>query len=208
MLSDLGFGHLPLVQEISVYFDKLNINSDRWNTGLAAIQVVVETMWCDTTGSCKNKRLHRYMKSRDELLLDKISIEEENGEPCKILTANEDCIVANANNTSGRNAPNGLTWIDYWRAMAEEYDTMLHCSSCGKVIFVGEVPKLMKLMYQQTGDTPEAHRAIGGHIWIQGGESFSGGRYITPMCPECNAQRGEKIRIRKDSIVCKEITLD
>lgn len=53
----------------------------------------------------------------------------------------------------------------------------------------------------------ENHRAHGSHIWIKSPEdkSYVGGRYITPLCPECNGQHGKDINIRKAAVYCKEL---
>jgi len=136
----------------------------------------------------------------------KKEIEEQYGS-CKVLTAHRDNILKNSEGTGDRGAEKGWTWIDYWRAMTGNHESRLFCSSCGQVIFVGDVPKIMKELYIATGDTVEQHRAIGGHVWIEEPISgqYPGGYYITPLCPECNAKRGEEIPIIKGSRVCKEL---
>ena len=137
---------------------------------------------------------------------DKKEIEEQYGS-CKVLTAHRDNILKNSEGTGNRGAEKGWTWIDYWRAMTGNHESRLFCSSCGQVIFVGDVPKIMKELYIATGDTVEQHRAIGGHVWIEEPISgqYPGGYYITPLCPVCNAKRGEEIPIIKGSRVCKEL---
>lgn len=102
----------------------------------------------------------------------------------------------NAERTGDRSAYGGISWIDYWRAMTGNHATTLHCSSCGKEIVVG----LSALL------NPE-NQAIGGHIWLTApaGADWQGGRFITPLCPACNAKRGEQIPLKEDSILCKEL---
>lgn len=141
-----------------------------------------------------------------EFLEYKKKIEETYG-PCKVLTANQDTILKNSEDTGNLEAENGWSWIDYWRAMTGNHETRLFCSSCGQVIFVGDVPKIMKDLYFKTGDSIESHKAIGGHVTIKTPESmkYPGGRYITPLCPKCNAKRGEEITIIKGARVCKEL---
>ena len=136
----------------------------------------------------------------------KQAVEKENGE-CQILHAQNTHNKKNCGKTGDRNAPKGVSWIDYWRAMTGNHESRLFCSSCGQVIFVGDVPKIMKDLYVATGDTVEQHRAIGGHVKIEKPRSgqYPGGNYITPLCPVCNAKRGEVIPIIKGSRVCKEL---
>ena len=136
----------------------------------------------------------------------KKSVEEQFG-ACKVLTANQDTTLKNCEHSSNRTAEKGWSWIDYWRAMTGNHESRLFCSSCGQVIFVGDVPKIMRDLYVETGDSVERHKAIGGHVWIKKTESgkYPGGRYITPLCPECNNKRGIEIPIIKGSRVCKEL---
>lgn len=133
-------------------------------------------------------------------------IEEEYGE-CQILHAERDHSKKNCGKTSDRNAPKGVPWIDYWRAMTVNHDNTMKCSSCGKVIFVGDPTDEQKKEFSKGEDTVEKHRAHGGHIWVNSpaDESFVGGRYITPLCPECNGQHGKDINIKKGSEYCKEL---
>lgn len=112
--------------------------------------------------------------------------------------------MTNANNTSDRDADHNWSWIDYWRAMTGIMDEPLHCSSCGKEIFTGTIPLVKSLEYAANKDKT-SHKAEGGHIWITGTDNVPGGRYITPLCPECNAQRGKQIPVKKDSVVFKEL---
>ena len=136
----------------------------------------------------------------------KKSIEEQFGN-CRVLTANQDTKLKNCENTAERSAEKGWSWIDYWRAMTGNHESRLFCSSCGQVIFVGDVPKIMKDLYVATGDTVERHKAMGGHVWVKppSNGQYPGGRYITPLCPVCNAKRGEELPIIKGSRVCKEL---
>ena len=136
----------------------------------------------------------------------KQEVEYEFGE-CTILHSNFDHKERNCGNTEGRIAYKFVTWIDYWRAMTGNSATTMCCSSCGKEIFVGEPTSAQKLKFSVRGDKVENHRAHGGHIWVDSPASkeYTGGRYITPLCPECNGQHGKEINIRKDSIYCKEL---
>lgn len=115
-----------------------------------------------------------------------------------------DGVMTNANNTSDRDADKNVSWIDYWRAMTGNYSERLNCSSCGKEIYVGEIPSSALLKYKRNGDN-SSHKAEGGHIWLQGTQNEPGGRYITPLCPECNAKRGQKIPVKKGSVIFKEL---
>lgn len=36
-------------------------------------------------------------------------------------------------------------------------------------------------------------------------DTFTGGRYITPLCPDCNAKRGQQIPMKKGITLCKEL---
>ena len=47
--------------------------------------------------------------------------------------------MANAKNTSDREVNYGISWINYWRAMTSIFDNLLHCLSCGKEIYAGEI---------------------------------------------------------------------
>lgn len=136
----------------------------------------------------------------------KKGIEEQFGN-CKVLTANRDTTLKNCSGTSDRSADKGWSWIDYWRAMTGNHESRLFCSSCGQVIFVGDVPKIMQDLYIATDDSVERHKATGGHVWINTPKSgnYAGGRYILPLCPVCNAKLGEEIQIIKGSRVCKEL---
>lgn len=135
----------------------------------------------------------------------KKSIEEQFGS-CRVLTANQDTSLANCKGTSNLIAEKGWSWIDYWRAMTGNHEARLFCSSCGQVIFVGDVPKIMKDMYVATGDTVERHKAMGGHVLVKkpANGKYPEGRYITPLCPACNNKRGEVIPIIKGSRICQE----
>lgn len=115
-----------------------------------------------------------------------------------------DGVMTNAKNTSDRDADKNVSWIDYWKAMTEHHEDPLHCSSCGKEIYAGEIPDSVKLRYGLLGDK-SSHKAVGGHIWLQGSQTEPGGRYITPLCPECNAKRGQKIPVKKGSVIFKEL---
>ena len=86
-----------------------------------------------------------------------------------ILTVNEGGMFKNAEKTGDRDAHGGVSWIDYWRAITGEYATTMYCSSCGKEIVVGEPTKDQKLDWDLMGESEEAHKAEGGHIWINAG---------------------------------------
>ena len=128
------------------------------------------------------------------------------GEP-DIVTVTQSGNVKNAEKTGDRDAHGGVSWIDYWRAVTQNYATTLHCSSCGKEIIVGEPTSEQKLEWQLMGETVDEHKAEGGHIWLTApeGADWQGGRYITPLCPACNAKRGQQIFLRKGSALCKEV---
>lgn len=128
-------------------------------------------------------------------------------QPCRVLTANHDTILKNNNGSSGRVAEKDWPWIEYWRAMTGVTETRLTCSSCGEVIFVGDVPKVMQNLYLSAGDSPDRHKACGGHLWVNSPKSgkYLGGRYIAPLCPGCNNKRGENIPILKGTRICKEL---
>lgn len=107
--------------------------------------------------------------------------------------------IKNATRTSDRYADKGVSWINYWRALAGDYDNELTCSSCGQKI-VAEIP-LHEFLFGEGNVT----QAVGGHVWIPGTNDYKGGRYITPLCPACNAKRGEYIPILKGSKFVKEL---
>lgn len=136
----------------------------------------------------------------------KKSIEDEFGE-CQILHANYDHDLKNCGKTGDRNAPLNLYWIDYWRAMTGNHSNMLYCSSCGKEIFNGKPTAIQKWKFSQGDDTVDKHKAHGGHVWIKSpkDKSYIGGRYITPLCPNCNGQHGKDITIKQGSVYCKEL---
>ena len=97
-----------------------------------------------------------------------------------------------------------VSWIYYWRAMTGLHSGTMACSSCGKEIYTGFVTLEMRTKY---GDKVNEHKAEGGHVWVDApdGSNFKGGRYITPLCPACNAKRGQQITILKGSVLCKEL---
>lgn len=131
---------------------------------------------------------------------------EKNFGTCTILTSNSSGSMTNANKTGDRDAYKGIDWIDYWRAMTEDYSNTLYCSSCGKEITNN--PSLSQYArFSQGDDSPGKHKAFGGHIWVTAGpnETFTGGRYITPLCPDCNAKRGQQIPMKKGITLCKEL---
>ena len=136
----------------------------------------------------------------------KQAVEKENGE-CQILHAQNTHNKKNCGKTGDRDAPKGVSWIDYWRAMTGKLSEILECSSCGKTIIVGEPTEEQKKEFTKGDDTVEKHKAHGGHIWVKTPEDkkFVGGRYITPLCPKCNGQHGKEIPIRKGSVYCKEL---
>ena len=127
---------------------------------------------------------------------------------CTILDCKSDHKKKNCGNTGDRTAYKGVSWIDYWRAMTGKTDASMFCSSCGKEIFVGEPTLEQTLKFSRGTDKVENHRAHGGHIWVNStpaNSAYTGGRYITPLCPECNGQHGKEINIRKGSEYCKEL---
>lgn len=146
------------------------------------------------------------MKSKQDLIKFKGELEEKFG-PCRVLTANQNTTLTNAINTNSRNDFNGFSWIEYWRAMTCNYDTNLFCCSCGKAIYVGDVPEVLNKLYEVAGDKPENHKACGGHVLVQPAPSgkYPGGLYIAPLCPACNAKHGDIIPIRKGTKICKEM---
>lgn len=136
----------------------------------------------------------------------KEEIERQFGK-CKVLTANQDTTLMKCEETDNLTMLNGLSWIDYWRTMTGNHETRLFCSSCGQVIFVGEVPQIMKNLYVATGDSLESHKAMGGHVLIKRPESgkYPGGKYIIPLCPHCFDKQEEEISIIKGSRICQEL---
>lgn len=113
---------------------------------------------------------------------------------CTILTAEGNLTIHNAGNTSGRKAYKGADWIDYWQALSGNHSHVLYCSSCGKKIIVGQATFQEHLEFSKNGDSVEKHKACGGHLWVSApqGANYTGGRYITPLCPACN---NKEIRI-------------
>lgn len=146
------------------------------------------------------------MKTKQELKAYKSEIESECGR-CTILNVIKSNNKKNCNNTDDRKAAKGWSWIDYWRAMTGNSETQLSCASCGKIIYVGPIPKMMERMYALTGDKPENHVAHGGHVWVNTPKSgkYKGGIYIVPLCPYCNGQHGKDIIIKEGSVLCKEL---
>lgn len=146
------------------------------------------------------------MKTKQELMAYKSDIVSDFGS-CTVLNVTKDNLMTNCNNTADRKAAKGWSWIEYWRAMTGKTDTQLSCASCGKLIYVGSIPKMMERMYALTGDEPEKHIAHGGHVWVNAPKDakYSGGRYIVPLCPYCNGQHGQKILIKEGSVLCKEL---
>lgn len=69
---------------------------------------------------------------------------EANHKEYMTLCVGDDVFLQNGNNTSERKAPKGYSWIDYWRAMSGNHESSLECSSCGKMIFVDEIPQMLK----------------------------------------------------------------
>lgn len=126
---------------------------------------------------------------------------------CVVLNANKEHTKKNCGGTGNRVAPKNYSWIDYWRAMTGNYSSTMVCSSCGKEIFVGSPTEEQKKKFSKGDDTIEKHRAQGGHVWVNApsNKDYSGGRYITPLCPECNGQHDKHIPIRKGAEYCKEL---
>lgn len=81
----------------------------------------------------------------------------------QVLQTKMNGTMTNANDTSDRDADHNWPWIDYWRAMTGHYENPLHCSSCGKEIFTGDIPKAKQQEYESKGDKT-SHKAEGGHI--------------------------------------------
>ncbi len=132
---------------------------------------------------------------------------EETFGVCTILHSNFDHKETNCGNTGGRIAHKSMSWVDYWRAMTGNTSATMCCSSCGKEIFVGEPTLEQTLKFSRGTDKVENHRAHGGHIWVKSpaDKAYTGGRYITPLCPECNGQHGKEINILKGAVYCKEL---
>ena len=125
-----------------------------------------------------------------------------------ILNAEKDVCLLNAGNTGNRDAHGGKSWINYWRAITRNHDSILHCSSCGKVIFVGDLAQdQVRKYYLPIGGKIEDHQAHGGHLWVVAPKeaTWSGGRYIAPLCPACNAKHNQQIVIKAGSVLCKEV---
>lgn len=133
----------------------------------------------------------------------KQEVEKEFGE-CGVLDVNYDTELKNCEKTGDRDAYKNVSWIYYWRAMTGLHSGTMACSSCGKEIYTGFVTLEMRTKY---GDKVNEHKAEGGHVWVDApdGSNFKGGRYITPLCPACNAKRGQQITILKGSVLCKEL---
>ena len=66
---------------------------------------------------------------------------------------------------------------------------------------MGRAAKVQRFFESAMTDFTEQLR----HIWLQGSQTEPGGRYITPLCPECNAKRGQKIPVKKGSVIFKEL---
>lgn len=132
---------------------------------------------------------------------------ESTFEPCTKLEATSDTTLLNANKTGDRDAYKGISWINYWRAMSGKTSSTMCCSSCGKEIFVGKPTPAQKIRFSVGDDNVDNHRAEGGHIWVNAPKEANntGGRYITPLCPSCNAKRGQQITIKKGSELYKEL---
>ena len=140
-----------------------------------------------------------------EFINYKAEVEESFGN-CSVISSNMAGTMTNADKTGDREAYKSWDWIDYYRAMTGNHNETFFCSSCGKEITNN--PSLVQcLRFSNGDDKPQKHKALGGHIWItaQEGDSFTGGRYITPLCPECNAKRGKQIPMRKGITLCKEL---
>ena len=144
------------------------------------------------------------MKSKEELIAYKQKIEMLYGR-CEVLEAQKDSMIYNVEGTAGRKAEDGVSWIDYWRAMTGCHETMLACGSCGRVIYTDYIPKYMTRFYRLTGDSPESHLACGGHVTIGPPLPSDENYYIITLCPKCNSQRAEKIPIRQGTLICKEL---
>ena len=146
------------------------------------------------------------MMTTEELKTYKAKIVKEYG-ICQILHATKDIKKKNCVKTGNREAPDNASWIDYWRAMTEKHSKTMYCSSCGKELFVGEPSLNQFVKFNQGTDTIDKHRAHGGHIWVVASDEakYTGGRYITPLCPECNGQHDKDITIKKGSVYCKEL---
>jgi len=124
-----------------------------------------------------------------------------------ILNAEKDVTLLNAGNTGNRDAYGGKSWINYWRAITRNQDSILYCSSCEKVIFVGNLAQDQVRKYLPIGGKIEDHQAHGGHLWVIApkGVTWQGGRYIAPLCPACNAKHNQHILIKAGSKLCKEV---
>lgn len=81
-----------------------------------------------------------------------------------VITVRTGGCALNAGDTGNRDAHGGISWINYWRAITKNNDTILHCSSCGKVIFVGELTQAQIRQNLPIGANIEDYRAHGGHI--------------------------------------------
>ena len=126
------------------------------------------------------------------------------------LYVGQDAELQNGNSTTERKAPEGLSWINYWRAMSGNHKSQLECSSCGKMIFVDGIPPIMLKMYKAMNIDENDCIALGGHLLVEEPQShdYVGGLYIAPLCSQCNAQRGNMITIKKGTFLCKEIVSD
>lgn len=94
--------------------------------------------------------------------------------------------------------------VDYWRAITWKYGIKLRCSCCGKLIYIGDTPKIMSKMYSAIGDTKDAHIAHVGHISIEKGDKFVGRCFVTPLCQSCVNSLDSKITLLKGTVICEE----
>lgn len=118
----------------------------------------------------------------------------------KTITLDRNYTYINTPNTSDRKAPDGISWINFWRAVSGLYDNEMTCSCCGNPI---------KAELSQTDD--DKLQAHGAHV-MKSIIDRDGKRrlllfknYITPLCSACNNHNKLDITLRQDSVLVQEI---
>lgn len=135
----------------------------------------------------------------------------ENGKPNVIRLCN-DKIVRNLPESSTHVAWRKVSWIDYWRALTENYKNQQECACCGKIIFADvdtkECQELVKIhrLSGRSEITADVFQAEGAHIVLDNGVERYDGTYIVPLCKKCNNRANdEHFKIKAGSILCEEI---
>ena len=115
-----------------------------------------------------------------------------------------DAYVINEENTKRR--PDGFpSWIRYWKGLSAYDKPSVPCSVTGTELIIDQEYEPLNEFLRLALNESKKGYADGAHVRLEGIEGIPDGVYITPMEHEQNTKFGEKILLRKGSILVQEV---